>query len=131
MVDKITKEQRSKIMAAIRSENTKPEVALRKALWAKGLRFRVQYGEEKIDIAFPVKKLAIFVDGCFWHGCPVHSHMPKSNESYWYPKLKKNIVRAKAKDERLQNDGWTVLHFWEHELQDIDKVIGKIQQTML
>lgn len=88
-MDKISKEKRSKVMSAIRSEDTKPEMLLRKALWAKGLRYRVHYGKEKIDIAFPSIRLAVFVDGCFWHGCPQHSHLPKSNESYWHPKLKK------------------------------------------
>ncbi len=64
----IEKEKRSKIMASIRSKDTKPELMLRKALWKKNLRYRIHYGKEKIDIAFPTKKLAIFVDGCFWHG---------------------------------------------------------------
>jgi DNA mismatch endonuclease, patch repair protein len=127
MVDRVSKEKRSKIMSAIRSKNTFPEITLRKALWARGFRFRVQYCKEKIDIAFPSKKLAVFVDGCFWHGCPIHSHMPKSNKSYWIPKLQKNIERAKAKDERLRNQGWTVLHFWEHELETTDAALERIQ----
>jgi len=117
-------------MAAIRSKNTKPELALRKALWSKGLRYRVHYGKEKIDIAFPSKKLAIFVDGCFWHGCPIHSHVPKSNKSYWLPKLKKNIERDSAKNKRLMENGWKVLHFWEHELVEIEPVLVKIQEVM-
>ena len=130
MVDRVSKEKRSKIMAAIRSKNTKPELALRKALWSKGLRYRVHYGKEKIDIAFPSKKLAIFVDGCFWHGCPIHSHVPKSNKSYWLPKLKKNIERDSAKNKRLMENGWKVLHFWEHELVEIEPVLVKIQEVM-
>ena len=127
MVDRISKEKRSKIMSAIRSENTMPEVTLRKALWAEGLRFRIHYCQEKIDIAFPAKKLAIFVDGCFWHGCPIHSHLPKSRENYWHPKLKKNIERDQAKTKRLEAEGWKVLHFWEHELKEPDKAVGKIK----
>jgi DNA mismatch endonuclease, patch repair protein len=127
MVDTFSKEKRSKIMSSIHSKNTKPELCLRKSLWAKGLRYRVQYGKEKIDIAFPSKKIAVFVDGCFWHGCPIHSHLPKSNEEYWIPKLKKNIERDKAKNERLEAQGWKVLHFWEHELTDCSKVIRKIE----
>ena len=117
-------------MAAIRSKNTKPELALRKALWSKGLRYRVHYGKEKIDIAFPSKKLAIFVDGCFWHGCPIHSHVPKSNKSYWLPKLKKNIERDSAKNKRLMENGWKVLHFWEHELVDMQSVLVRIQNAL-
>jgi DNA mismatch endonuclease (patch repair protein) len=130
MVDRISKEKRSKIMSAIRSENTKPEIVLRKALWAKGLRFRIYYGKEKIDIAFPSKKLAIFVDGCFWHGCPIHSHLPKSHKEYWHPKLQRNIERDKAKNRRLERDGWKVLRFWEHELKEIEKVVDKIQDSL-
>jgi DNA mismatch endonuclease, patch repair protein len=130
MVDKVSKEARSKIMSAIRSKNTKPEIFLRKALWSKGFRYRVQYGKEKIDIAFPSKKVAIFVDGCFWHGCPIHSHLPKSNEEYWHPKLKKNIQRAKSKNERLESEGWKVLHFWEHELYNINPIMSKIENKI-
>ena len=101
MVDRISKEKRSKIMSAIRSKNTKPEIILRKAFWKKVLRFRVQYGKEKIDIAFPSKKIAVFVDGCFWHLCPLHSHFPKSNKEYWLPKLNEDKIseRDSAKNE--------------------------------
>jgi DNA mismatch endonuclease (patch repair protein) len=130
LVDRISKEKRSKIMSAIRSKNTKPEVALRKTLWARGLRYRIHYGKEKIDIALPSQKLAIFVDGCFWHGCPIHSHLPKSHKSYWHPKLKKNIERDTAKNERLEAQGWKILRFWEHEISDIDKVLEKIQTEL-
>jgi DNA mismatch endonuclease (patch repair protein) len=113
-------------MAAIRSKNTKPELALRRALWRRGLRFRLYYGKEKIDIAFPSKKVAIFVDGCFWHSCPAHSHVPKSNEEYWLPKLKKNIERDKAKEERLKQEGWKVIRLWEHELSELNIIVQKI-----
>ena len=128
MVDRISREQRSKIMSAIRSKNTKPELTLRKLLWSKGLRYRVHYGEEKIDIAFPSKKIAIFVDGCFWHGCPIHSHTPKSNEAYWVPKLQKNKTRDAAKNKRLEKKGWKVVRIWEHELTDKDAVLTKIKK---
>jgi DNA mismatch endonuclease, patch repair protein len=127
MVDKFSKEKRSSIMKAIRSKNTGPEVKLRKVLRARGLRYRVYYGIEKIDIAFPSKKLAVFVDGCFWHGCPLHSHIPKSNKDYWLPKLKRNMERDGAKDERLKGEGWTVMHFWEHEMINVDLTADKIQ----
>lgn len=129
-MDRITKEQRSKIMSAIRSKNTKPEVTLRKALWAKGLRFRIHYGKEKIDIAFPRKKLAIFIDGCFWHGCPEHSRLPKTRKNYWHPKLKRNIERDRAKEERLKSEGWKIMRFWEHELKDLNAIMDKIQTAL-
>ena len=131
MPDVITKEQRSKIMSAIHSKNTKPELTLRKALWAKGIRFRIHYGKEKIDIAFPSRKLAIFVDGCFWHSCPLHSHVPKSNLQYWVPKLKKNVERDAEKSKRLILKGWRVLRFWEHELDDLEKIITIIKKTLV
>jgi DNA mismatch endonuclease (patch repair protein) len=131
MVDRVSKEKRSKIMSAIRSKNTQPEVILRKALWAKGLRFRVHYGKEKIDIAFPSRKLAVFVDGCFWHGCPLHSHLPKSNEAYWLPKLRRNIERDAAKNQRLKNEGWIVTRFWEHELNSLESVVKKIDEALV
>jgi DNA mismatch endonuclease (patch repair protein) len=129
-LDKVTKKKRSQIMAAIRSKNTKPEITLRKALWAKGLRFRIYYGKEKIDIAFPSQKLAIFVDGCFWHGCPIHRHIPRSNREYWLPKLRRNEERDRSKQDRLILQGWKVLRFWEHELADIEGVLEKIRKIM-
>jgi DNA mismatch endonuclease, patch repair protein len=129
-VDRISEEKRSKIMSAIRSENTTPEIVLRKALWKRGFRYRIHYGKEKIDIAFPSKKVAVFVDGCFWHGCPLHSHLPKSHKDYWHPKLNKNIERDKAKNKRLADQGWKVLRFWEHELTDIEEVVEKIRQAI-
>jgi DNA mismatch endonuclease (patch repair protein) len=129
-LDNLSKEKRSKIMAAIHSKNTKPELILRNALYAKGIEFETYYSSEKIDIAFPIKKMAVFVDGCFWHGCPVHSHKIGTNETYWQPKLQKNIERDKRKTEKLKKQGWTVLRFWEHELIDKDKVVNKIQKTL-
>lgn len=117
-------------MSAIRSKNTKPEITLRKALWAKGLRYRIHYGPEKIDIAFPSLKVAIFVDGCFWHSCPIHSHIPKSNVSYWKPKLERNVERDKKKNARLRNSGWTVTRFWEHDLEDLAVVLDKITEAL-
>ena len=76
------------------------------------------------------EKIAVFVDGCFWHGCPVHSHIPKSNIGYWAPKLKKNKERDKEKNERLLEQGWRVLRFWEHELDNLESVIDVISKAM-
>ncbi len=129
-MDNITKEKRSKIMSAIHSKNTVPELTLRKALWARGFRFRVQYSKEKIDVAFPAKKVAVFVDGCFWHGCPLHSHKITTNESYWQPKLERNKERDKQKTEKLRNQGWVVMRFWEHELTDVGAVVSEIAQKL-
>lgn len=117
-------------MSAIHSKNTKPELVLRKALWAKGLRYRIHYGAEKIDIAFPSRKVAVFVDGCFWHGCPIHSHLPKSNKEYWAPKLKKNMLRDEQTTRKLTQEGWRVLRFWEHEYSDFDNIIDTIRKAI-
>src|SRR5512135_192216 len=109
MVDKVSKEVRSKVMSAIRSKNTKPEIMLRKALWANGFRYRIHYGDNKVDVAFLSMKVAVFVDGCFWHGCPVHSHIPKSNKGYLVPKLRKNTERDRATTKQLEAEKWIVL----------------------
>jgi len=126
-MDRISKKKRSKIMSAIRSKHTKPELILRKALWAEGLRYRLHYGPERIDIAFPSKKLAIFVDGCFWHGCPKHGHTPKSNKSYWISKLRRNTERDKARSIKLKVAGWSVMRFWEHDVNSVlKKSVNKV-----
>jgi len=131
MADKFDKKTRSRIMSKIKSKHTKPEILLRKALWAEGYRYRLHYGKERIDIAFPGKKLAIFVDGCFWHQCPLHSHIPKSNKAYWVPKLKKNIQRAKDKDKRLKKDGWRVIHVWEHAItENLSEVVKGLHPAL-
>jgi DNA mismatch endonuclease, patch repair protein len=122
-MDKVSVKKRSEIMSAIRSKNTKPELALRQLLRSSGHRYRIHYGEENIDVAFPSQKIAIFVDGCFWHGCPIHSHIPKTNVEYWKTKLERNIKRENLRNKRLESDGWTVIRLWEHDIQDKEKLL--------
>jgi DNA mismatch endonuclease (patch repair protein) len=129
-VRKLSDEERYRIMAAIRSKNTKPELTLRKALWSRGIRYRVHYGKEKIDIAFPSKKIAVFIDGCFWHACPLHFREPRNNVSYWRAKIERNVRRDAEKNDRLKLSGWQVVRFWEHELKDVDAVSGKVQTLL-
>jgi DNA mismatch endonuclease, patch repair protein len=132
-LDNNNKNKRSKIMASIHSKNTKPEMILRRALWKQGLRYRIHYGPEKIDVAFSKRKIAIFIDGCFWHSCPDHSHTPKTRKEYWIPKLSNNKRRDVEKTFRLENNGWTVMRFWEHELKDEDKlnaIINRITKQL-
>lgn len=117
-------------MAAIHSKDTKPELILRDALLAKGLNFENNYCAYKIDIAFPDQKIAVFVDGCFWHGCPTHSHKIGTNEAYWQPKLEKNRERDKIKTAKLKAEGWVVMRFWEHELTDAEQVVRQIQKAL-
>ncbi|WP_405442788.1 very short patch repair endonuclease [Streptomyces niveus] len=102
------------------SRDTAPEVAVRKLLHSAGLRYRVNVPvpgmpRRTIDIVFGPAKIAVFLDGCFWHGCPQHATRPKSNAEWWRTKLDKNIARDRETTEHLEARGWTVLRFWEHE----------------
>jgi DNA mismatch endonuclease (patch repair protein) len=100
---------------------TKPEIELRSALHRLGFRFRkdrlVRAGAVRThpDLVFPTQRLAVFVDGCFWHACPDHHVPPKSNRGYWGPKLAANVERDRRVDAALAADGWTVVRIWEHE----------------
>ena len=114
-MDSISKAKRSKVMSSIRSKNTKPELVLRKALWSRGFRYRIHYGREKIDIAFPSQKIAIFIDGCFWHGCAQHGTWPVRNASFWRGKIESNMARDRDTDRRLAEEGWLAVRVWEHE----------------
>jgi DNA mismatch endonuclease (patch repair protein) len=98
-------------------ERTTPEMRLRRELHRRGMRFRVNYRElpGRPDIAFTRVRLAVFVDGCFWHMCPLHSTMPKNNAEWWRRKLVRNVERDREKDASLVLLGWRVLHVWEHE----------------
>jgi DNA mismatch endonuclease, patch repair protein len=111
---------RSANMKANRRTDTKPELALRSALHAMGYRYRKDYRLDlparrvRPDIAFTSRKVAVFVDGCFWHACPQHGSKPKNNEWYWSPKLQKNVERDRAADAALAEAGWIVVRLWEH-----------------
>ncbi|MFG3345579.1 very short patch repair endonuclease [Streptomyces sp. NPDC048018] len=100
--------------------DTAPEVAVRKLLHAAGLRFRVNVPvpgmpRRTIDIAWTNARIAVFLDGCFWHGCPEHATQPKANADWWRAKLDKNMARDLETTKHLEAAGWTVLRFWEHE----------------
>lgn len=116
------------------SRNTAPEVAVRRLLHAAGLRYRVNFPvpgmpRRTIDIVFPKAKIAVFLDGCFWHGCPVHATRPKANAEWWRNKLDKNIARDIETTQHLEAAGWTVLRFWEHELPDtVARAVAEARQ---
>jgi DNA mismatch endonuclease (patch repair protein) len=118
-MDVLSPRQRSHCMSRIRGAHTKPEMVLRKALWSAGLRYRLH---PKVmgrpDVAFKTARVAVFCDGCFWHGCPEHSVKPKTNNSFWSAKLAKNKARDEKVVSALEAEGWTVLRFWEHEIED-------------
>jgi DNA mismatch endonuclease (patch repair protein) len=108
-------------MRANRRTDTKPEMALRRALHRQGLRYRKDYRLDlegtrvRPDIAFTARRVAVFVDGCFWHVCPEHGTKPAANTWYWGPKLTRNVERDRAADAALVAAGWRVVRVWEHE----------------
>lgn len=128
MTDVLTPGQRSYCMSMIKGTNTKPEILLRKALWRNGFRYRLNYKlSGNPDLTFPARRIAVFVDGCFWHGCPRHMTKPKKNSSFWETKLRKNMERDKEVNRILAGMGWNVVRIWEHEIKaDIDSVVQKL-----
>lgn len=120
MSDVLTKDQRRYCMSQIRGKDTTPELLLRKATWAIGLRYRLhrRIGRTKPDMVFIGPKVAVFVDGCFWHRCPLHSVLPKNNRKFWKQKLEQNVQRDLRNTSQLEEAGWEVLRFWEHEIEE-------------
>ncbi|WP_130797061.1 very short patch repair endonuclease [Streptomyces otsuchiensis] len=126
---------RRRNMQAIRSRDTKPELQLRKLVHARGLRYRVNARpilemRRTADIVFRPTKVAVFVDGCYWHGCPDHYVAPRTNASYWSAKVARNVTRDQDTNRRLVEDGWIVLRFWEHEPPETcaKKVAGVVHE---
>lgn len=113
-----TSDVRRQMMARIKGRDTGPEWDLRRRVWALGLRYRLQHriGRTRPDLVFVGAKLAVFVDGCFWHGCPLHSIKPKSNSEFWEKKLSRNVERDGEQTQWLESQGWRVLRIWEHEI---------------
>lgn len=128
-------EGRSRNMKANRRADTKPEVALRSALHARGLRFRKDFllriGDGvrvKPDVVFTARRVAVFVDGCFWHVCPEHGRYPSTNDWYWTPKLRRNMERDKRVTAALRDAGWQVVRAWEHE--PVSDVAAKVESCV-
>lgn len=116
-------ESRRRNMQAIRSRDTKPEKLIRRLVHAQGLRYRVSVKplpdlRRTADMVFRPAKVAVFIDGCYWHGCPEHYVPPRTNPGYWSGKVAGNVARDRDTDQRLAEAGWTVLRFWEHESAD-------------
>ncbi|MGJ4880282.1 very short patch repair endonuclease [Bradyrhizobium sp. HKCCYLRH1065] len=105
-------------MSRIRAKHTKPEKLLRSALWAAGLRYRLHFKTPfgRPDIVFPGRKVAVFVDGCFWHGCPDHYVRPRSRDEFWAAKLRENVERDRRQTAALELSGWRVVRIWEHQV---------------
>src|SRR5581483_1224582 len=122
MPDVLSKKKRSEVMSLIRSRNTKPEIALRKivstALYQKGYRYRIHYKRlpGSPDLAFVSQKVAVFVDGAFWHGYTFKKIKGRLPEKYWHAKILGNIKRDKKINRALKRSGWKVVRIWEHDL---------------
>lgn len=117
MADSLTKEQRSYCMSRIKSRGTYPEIKLKKFLRGSGFSYQPKI-KGNPDFAHKTRKIAILMDGCFWHGCPKCYREPKSNKDYWIPKIKNNRKRDKIKRKLLKNNGWEVIRVWSHELKN-------------
>ncbi len=129
MSDVFTKEKRSIVMAAIKSRrNERTEMRLARILRKHGVCGWRRHQElpGRPDFIFRSERLALFVDGCFWHGCPTHGHDPHSNRDYWIPKLKRNRARDRRVSKELREIGWKVVRFWEHELRNEERVVRRI-----
>ena len=121
-------------MRSNRPADTAPEVRLRAALHAKGLRFRksllvrLPHGRTHPDIVFPRRKVVVYLDGCFWHGCPQHGSIPVANADYWVPKLRRTHERDRLNDQALHAAGWLVVRLWEH--QPLDEAVATVMAAV-
>lgn len=121
-------------MSKQKSRNTQIEIQLRKALFAAGLRYRVHRRPVKgvrreADIVFGSARVAVFVDGCFWHGCPKHATWPKNNAEFWRTKIETNRRRDLDTDARLADAGWLAVRVWEHET--VDAAATRVHEIVL
>lgn len=124
---------RSEQMSRIRGRDTEPELVVRRELWAKGIRFRRHFRTPggRADLVIPRAQFALFIDGCFWHGCPEHYVRPRTRNDFWDAKLAENVARDRRQTRRLEQEGWTVLRVWEHEVrEDPNGVVDRIQRAL-
>lgn len=133
VTDVFTKKKRSQVMAAIRSSgNRATELRLMAIFRAHGItgwrRHLPLPGRP--DFVFPRARLAVFVDGCFWHGCRWHCRMPKSHKSFWNSKINRNKTRDRIVVRMLRKEGWRVLRLWEHALRDPLRIVNKLQAKL-
>jgi len=120
-------------MSSIRCKDTKPELTIRKILWSHGIRYRIHDSDiiGKPDISFKKRKLAIFIDGCFWHACKKCYNEPKTNILFWRKKILGNKLRRKSVRKKLRMDGWKILQFWEHDIKiDSNKIVKEIEKNL-
>ena len=127
----------SAVMRGNRKTDTRPEIRLRSALHRAGLRYRKTVllraadTKARADIVFPGRRVAVFVDGCFWHSCPQHGTAPQANVAYWDAKLQGNVDRDRRVDVALTASGWSVVRVWEHEvLASLDRCVERIVRVL-
>lgn len=132
MPDPVSRRQRSEIMSRVRSTNTKPELKVRSALHRRGLRYRLNYPlPGKPDLVFVKAQVVVFIDSCFWHGCPHHLRKPKSNRDYWDAKIARNVERDAEVNAEYVHSDWLQLRYWEHDLNDdFDRCVSEIEHTV-
>lgn len=122
-----------KTMTSTGRRDTTSELAVRSAVHRRGLRYRVDARplaglRRHADLVFPTEQVAVFVDGCYWHGCPEHWRVPNSNSSYWQDKIDGNRARDRDTDEHLVDAGWTVVRVWEHE--DTERAANRVEDAV-
>lgn len=120
-VDRLDRATRSHVMSRIRGSDTKPEIMVRRALWQAGLRYRLHASDVpgRPDVSSKTRRVAVFVDGCFWHGCPAHYRRPQSRQGYWDAKLARNRARRVDVRRRLKDRGWRYVEVWECQVAQI------------
>ena len=130
-MDTVSKKQRSYIMSQIRGTKTKPELIIKEKTDGRKLRYQPKGIPEMPDFANKTKKVAVFVDGCFWHKCPRCYKPPKSNKKYWKAKIERNTKRDRYVNRKMKKEGWIVIRFWEHQVKKSESyVIKKINETL-
>lgn len=132
-MDKIDKKARSEVMSKVRSKNTRLELTFFDLLINSGLSSFSTHVEKlpgKPDIVFDAEKVIVFLDSCYWHGCPKHLRMPATNIEYWQNKIKKNKIRDRRYTAELKKNGWLIVRVWEHELKTPQKVVKKISRAL-
>jgi DNA mismatch endonuclease (patch repair protein) len=134
MGDNLKPEDRRKTMQSVKGKGTRLErrlFAMLAGMGLKGWKKNVENITGKPDVAFISQRVAVFIDGCFWHGCPYcRRKLPETNREYWKRKIKRNVALAKSHNRRLRQDGWTVIRVWEHEIADTEKIKVRILRAI-
>lgn len=134
MVDSLTREQRHRVMSHIRSKDTKPEMLVRRLLFAEGYRYRLHAADlpGTPDLVFRRRRVAVFVNGCFWHShsCPNGTHKPATNAGFWEAKRSRTVERDGQAITELANRGWTAVTVWECDLRDLEAVADSLHRVL-